>query len=260
MNRGTITAASLLAVALLGTAAAAEPPTAKGLLERAIEVHGGRGALAPWPSLESRGVYESTGRGGGRTSPFSLWERGDGAYRMEVTFEFRGRKVTMIELYDTTIHKRKFGTGWDDLPLDEAKERAAHRLDLLLAALDRSPKVVGEEAEDGVDCWKVSFPDGRGSATLWLAKDDGRLVAMEYPAVDAGGMGTKEEVVRRLVFRDLRRVGKLLLPFDVEWTKDGKPDGRFRAEVILPIAAWDDGWLALPDPRRRFIPPDELAN
>jgi hypothetical protein len=54
-------------------------------------------------------------------------------------------------------------------------------------------------------------------------------------------------------------VGAVKLASDIEMVKDGTFDGRLRFERIEAIADWDDGWLQVPDARRRFIPSDELA-
>lgn len=263
MNRSTFTfvRSFLLALALAPAALfAADAPPPKELIEKAIAVHGGRAALAALPSTESRGSYESNRRGTTRVWPVVWYERTDGAYRTELSIDFRGRKVTMIELYDGKVCKRRFGTSWDDMPLDEARERATHRLGFLAEAAGRNPVGAGEGTEGGVDVWRVEVPDGRGTATLSFSKEDGHLVALEYPGTEAEGMGTKKEVLRKLVFRDLRKVGPLVLPFDVERTTDGKPDGRLRFESIVPLRDFDEAWLKVPDPRRRFIPSDELAN
>ena len=72
-------------------------------------------------------------------------------------------------------------------------------------------------------------------------------------------MGTKEEVQRKVVHRDYRKVGALLLPFDVETIEDGKPVSRMRYETIETLESFDPAWLRIPDPTRRYIPSEELA-
>jgi hypothetical protein len=119
--------------------------------------------------------------------------------------------------------------------------------------------VEGEGRVDDTPTWKLSVPDGRDRAVLQFAHDDGRLVALSYPGTSAAGMGTKEEVTRELVFRDHRAVGRLLLPFDVERSEKGSPVARHRCESIRVLEAFDDDWIRVPDPGRRFIPGEELA-
>jgi hypothetical protein len=257
MKRFTI--AVLIVVFALAPVAAEETPTASELVERAIAAHGGRDALAAYPNLEMTGTYESFGRMAGRRSDAVYRERADGAYRMEITFEFRGRKVTPIVFYDGEVVKRRFSRGWDDLPVDEATEEAAHRLNYLLTLDPGEARVEGPGTEADVAVWSLSVPDGRDRAVLHLAQDDGRLVSMEYPGTSADGMGTKEEVQRKLVHRDHRKVGALLLPFDVETIEDGQPASRMRYETIELLEKFDPAWLRVPDPTRRFIPSEELA-
>ncbi|HEX5042034.1 MAG TPA: hypothetical protein VFV75_03960 [Candidatus Polarisedimenticolaceae bacterium] len=253
-------AVAALVVTLVSSVALAQSPDPKVLLEKAIAFHGGKDALASLPDVKQTGTIETAGRSAGRARDFAAYERGDGGRRTEVTFDFRGRQVTAIEIYDGKMCKQRFGSGWDELPLDENRERAAHRIDLLLRALDRAPSLAGDGIEAGVPVWQVSIDDGpRGKATLSLAKDDGRLVAIEYPGTEAEGMGTKKEVRRKVVHHGFQQVGALKLPSDIEMVKDGTFDGRLRFERIEAIADWDDGWLQVPDPRRRFIPSDELA-
>jgi len=237
----------------------AQTPEARVLLEKAIAYHGGRAALESMPHLKSTGTLEGAGRMAGRTVDAVFYDRADGALRSEITFEFRGRKTTAVTMYDGTMCKRRFRSTWDDIPLDENRERAAHRLPFLLVALERNPVMAGEGTEAGADVWRVEVPDGRGKAVLSLAKDDGRLVALEYPGTEAEGMGTKKEVVRKLVYHGFRDVGGLHAPVDTEMFKDGVFDGRVRIDTVEIIATWDDGWLQVPDPRRRFIPGEELA-
>ena len=250
-----------LVVALVASGVAlAQAPDPKQLLEKAIAFHGGKEALASLPDVRETGTIEIPGRMAGRARDLVAYERGDGGRRTEVTFEFRGRQVTAIEIYDGKMCKQRFGSGWDELPLDENRERAAHRVDLLLRALDRAPSLQGEGTEAGAPVWQVAIDDGpRGKAVLSLAKDDGRLVAIEYPGTEAEGMGTKKDVTRKVVYHAFQPVGALKLPSDIEMVKDGTFDGRMRYAKMETIKDWDDGWLQVPDARRRFIPPDELA-
>jgi len=260
MMRTTTALLFVAAVALVPPpAAATDPPSANALIDGAIAAHGGRDALSAYPHLEMTGSYESFGRGAGRRSDLVYRERGDGAYRREITFEFRGRKVTPIEFYDREVVKRRFFRGWDDLPTDEAAEGAAHRLTWLLTLDPSEARVEGAGTEADVAVWSLSVPDGRDRAVLHLAQDDGRLVALEYPGTSAEGMGTKEEVQRKLIYRDHRQVGALLLPFDIEWSEDGQPRARLRFDTIEPLDEFDPAWLRVPDPTRRFIPSEELA-
>ena len=253
-------AAGLLVLVAAMNAHTADGPDPKELLETSIVFHGGKEALASLPDVKETGTIETPGRSAGRARDLVVYERGDGGRRTEVVFEFRGRQVTAIEIYDGKMCKQRFGSGWDDLPLDENRERAAHRIDLLLRALDRAPTLAGEATEAGAAVWQVAIDDGpRGKAVLSLAKEDGRLVAIAYPGTEAEGMGTKKDVTRKVVFHAFQPVGGLKLPSDIETLKDGTFDGRMRFERIEAITAWDDGWLQVPDPRRRYIPSDELA-
>lgn len=255
MNRTAV-----LLLAGVTVAAAMEPPSAVEILDRAVAVHGGKAALASYPSLEMKGTTESvSGRGAGRRSDVTIRERADGAYRRESTVEFRGRKITPVEFFDGTACKRRFGQTWDDLPVDEAIEAAAHRLPFLLSAEGRDPRVEGAGTEADVPCWRISVADGRDRAMLSFAQDDGRLLAIDYPGIQAAGMGTKKEIRRKMVFRDHRGVGALLLPFDVEAFEDGTPDSRLRLDTVEVLDAFAPAWIRVPDPTRRFIPPEELS-
>jgi hypothetical protein len=251
---------ALLALLAGAAACAAEGPDPRALLAQAIDFHGGREALASLPHVKATGTIELPGRQAGRARDLVVYERADGGRRTEMTFDFRGRQITAIEIYDGKMCKRRFGSGWDDLPLDENRERVAHRIDLLLHALEHAPALAGEGNELGIPVWRVEAEDGpRGKMVLSLAKDDARLLAIEYPGTEAEGMGTKTQVTRRIVHHAFLRVGAVQLPSDVEMLKDGTFDGRTRFERLEALPRWDEDWLRVPDPRRRFIPPDELA-
>ncbi len=254
-----IRAASTLLFVAFAPSAPAQTPDAGKLLETAIAFHGGREALAALPHLELTGTVENRSAQGNRTVDAVYYERADGGLRSEVTMEFRGRKVTSVTMYDGKMCKRRFRSTWDDIPLDEYRERAAHRLPFLLEALARGPVVAGEGTEVGTDVWRIEVPDGRAKAVLSLAKDDGRLVALEYPGTEAEGMGTKKEIVRKLVFRELHDVNGIKIPADIERFEDGIFDGRERFTNVAILDEWDESWLQVPDPRRRFIPGEELA-
>lgn len=256
MNATQSTAAALALLSATSVVAAA--PTPAELVERAIRAAGGRQAISHLPHLEKKGTVENPRRPG-RRSEILLRERSDGAYRQEVTFEFRGRKATPVEFYDGVVVKRRFRTTWDDLPADEAREAAAHRLPFLLGVDPAKARLVGETTEADVAALELQVPDGDGTATLWIAKDDGRLVGLEHAGTSASGMGTKEDVVRKLVFRDHRPVGDLVLPHDVETLEDGSPVSRVRWSSIRALDEFDPEWVRVPDPTRRFIPSEELA-
>ncbi len=162
-------------------------------------------------------------------------------------------------MYDGKMCKRRFRSTWDDIPLDEYRERAEHRMPFLVEALARGPVLAGDGSEAGTDVWRIEVPDGRAKAVLSLAKGDGRLVALEYPGTEAEGMGTKKEIVRKLVYRDFRDVNGVKIPTDIERFKDGIFDGRERFAKVAIVDEWDESWLQVPDPRRRFIPGEELA-
>lgn len=260
MMRTTTALLFVAAAALVSLqTSATDPPSASDLIDEAIKAHGGREALSSYPHLEMTGSYESFGRGAGRRSDLVYRERADGAYRREITFDFRGRQTTPIEFYDGEVVKRRFFRGWDDLPTDEAAEGAAHRLTWLLTLDPTEARVEGQGTEADQSVWSVSVPDGRDHAVLHLAQDNGRLVSLEYPGTSAEGMGTKEEVQRKLIYRDHRRVGALLLPFDIESSEDGQPEARLRFDTIELLEEFDPAWLRVPDPTRRFIPSEELV-
>ncbi len=251
--------ASSAATAQAADPPAAAPPTAHALLDRAIAFHGGREALGAWPSLELKGQLELTGRAAGRSAELVARERGDGAYRRETTSDFRGTKVTTTEIYDRSTCKRRSRSGWDTLPLDEPREEAEHRVPFLLQAAERKPTVAGSGTEGDTAVWYVEVPDGRGTARLGLAQDDGRLVSLEFPGTKAEGLGVKEDVTKKVVFRDPRPVGRVRLAFDEERFSDGAPDGRLRLESVTALDAFDRAWLEVPDAADRFVPSEELA-
>jgi hypothetical protein len=236
-----------------------DAPAAAELLRRAIEAHGGAAALGSLPHLELTGTVESFGRRAGAQSDLLARERADGAYRREVVVDFRGRKTTMIEFYDGETRKRRFRTSWDDLPTVEADEAKAHRLNFLLTIDAAAATVDGAGLEGDRRVWLLSVPDGRGRAVLALDQESGLLLSLAYPGTSAAGMGTKEDVQRKLEFRDHRPVGDLLLPFDVATLEDGSATARVRYATIVRLDAFDPAWLTVPDPTRRFVPPEELA-
>ncbi len=252
--------ATILAVVFAGSVMAAEEIDPQLLIERAIESHGGRSALRSLPDFKALGTAERNGRAGLGTMDIVVYERADGGRRIESTIAVRGRKVTSIEIFDGSVCKRNMGSGWDDLPLDENRDRVTHRVSILVDASERQPVLLGEGTEADVDVWKVEIADGTGRAVLSLAKSDHRLVAIEYPGTEAEGMGTKKSVTAKLIHRGFQVVGGVKLPIDTELQKDGVFERRTRFETLEPIERWDEYWLQAPSSRRRFIPPEGLAN
>lgn len=260
MSRTTRVLLTIVAGLVLAPTFAQDAPAPAELVTAAIATHGGESAIRDYLDLERSGTMELFGgRMAGRRAEVLTRERADGAYRTETTLEFRGRKFTPIEFYDGEVRKRRMFRGWDDLPVDESRENASHRLGFLLDIDPAEAEAVGPATEADVAVWQISVPDGRDRAVLSFDQESGRLVAMEYPGTSAAGMGTKEEVRRKLVFRDYREVGGLMLPFDIETFEDGSPTARLRYESIERLQAFDPAWLRIPDPTRRFIPSEELA-
>ena len=138
----------------------AQAPEPRALLERAVAFHGGRTALQNLPHLKSSGTFEGGGRLTGRAMDAVYYERADGALRSEVAFEFRGRSGTAVTMFDDGMCKRRSRSTWDDIPADEYRERAAHRLPFLLQALSLDPVLAGEGEEAGTAVWRVEVPDG----------------------------------------------------------------------------------------------------
>jgi len=259
-NRTWLAVATGLALAVLASSSRAQDaPAPRDLVQRAIEAHGGAAALKSYPDLEMKGTSESFGRRAGRRSDIVYRERGDGAYRREMTLEFRGRKFTPVEFYDGEVRKRRFTRGWDDLPVDEAVEGARHRLTLLLDLDTAAAEALGAGTEGDRAVWRVGVPDGDGQAVLSFDQQEGYLVAIEYPGTSAAGMGTKEDVDRKVIHADFRPAGPLVLPFDVATFEDGSPVGHLRFESVEVLESFDPAWLRVPDPTRRFIPSEELA-
>ena len=249
----------IFVVVVVSSIAASDPPSAEDLVRGAIEAHGGSSAIEGYPDLEMTGTAESFRGGSGRRYDIVYRERADGGYRREMTLEFRSRKWTPVEFYDGEIRKRRYSRGWDDLPIDEPAEGAAHRLPMLLSLDLGEAEVAGAATESDRAVWQIRIPDGRDTAVLSFDRESGLLVAIEYPGTSAAGMGTKEEVQRKLVFLDHRPVGDLMLPYEIVTYEDGGQTGHLRFETIEILEMFDPMWVRVPDPTRRFIPSEELA-
>ncbi len=123
-------AAVALLVTLVSGVTLAQSPDPKALLEKSIAFHGGKAALASLPDVKETGTIETPGRSAGRARDFVAYERGDGGRRTEVTFEFRGRQVTAIEIYDGKMCKQRFDvSGHSGRPITSAAMKNDSRIE-----------------------------------------------------------------------------------------------------------------------------------
>jgi len=204
-SRVTVAAALLIASAGARLSAADDMPKAETILDKYIEVTGGKAAFEKVHSEVSTGSMEIRGMKGAATT-----------YRMapdknytEIKFEGIG---TMQEGSNGTLAWSNSAIQGPHLKEGEEKETSLlrGRFDAETNWRNQYSKVetVGSETVDGKDCWKVEATPKVGSkVTRYYDKKTGPLVKTQMTVKSAMG-----EVAVESIADDYRKEGDLLVP------------------------------------------------
>jgi len=232
-----------LALALAGALSAAELPKGEAILDKYVEVTGGKAAYARVHSEVSTGTMEfkSVGLKGRMT-----------AYTAEP-----GKRYTEMDIEG--VGKMSEGTDGDVAwsmsamqgnHVKEGDERAESLLqakfnaDLNWRDQFKSAETAGIETVDGKECYKVLLvPKSGGTHTRWYDKDSNLLVKMSMTAKTPMG-----ELATESVLSDYRKEGDILMPHKI-----------VSKVATMEIAMIIDSVKLNPEiPKDRFDIPDEI--
>jgi hypothetical protein len=229
---------AILLGAALALSAADQPPTAETILNRFIQVTGGKAAYEKRHNKVSRGTIEFVGRGiQGTMTEYE--EAPDKLYR---TAEFEGIGSEEDGVSD--------GVAWEKSALQgprikegkeraEAIEEATFNEPIFWRKLYTKVETVGSATVAQEDCWKVNAttPEGK-TETMYFSKKSGLLLKQD--AVETTQMG---EIPVETLLSNYREVGGVLEPAGMHQ----KFAGQELALQILDVKVNTD------------IPPDRFA-
>lgn len=204
------TLSTLILLAQPGTPA---PPTLDQVLDRYVEARGGRAAWAAVQTLELEGSFTA----------FSLVEPVKVLYQRPdlYLFETVVRGQPMVYGHDgSTLWWRHggYGIGWPRPvagPEIALIRRAARLAPLLLEPGDAKLELVGEGEVDGQPTMAVRATLADGAVETWhLDRKTGLEVAIDSTTWDFTQRG--ESIEERAYYSDFRKVGALVVPFQIE--------------------------------------------
>ncbi|GEM_PF-3863819 len=229
----------ILCLLLLPTISAAGAESglssAKEIIMKSIQAHGGAGALQQWNDLYAEGrtisYYGTTEMRG--TSSITIH---DGRMmRRDGKVSFRGSTFTFSEASTgKTAWQSRRGRVYD-FPPDNSNHFLSHLPTILLRAASADPSaltLVGDAERDGVDVQLIDFEEGTSSTRLALSAANHLLHSLEFKAKENSGMGTLEEKLNDLRFEEYGTVSDLAFPH--KWTalKDGVKRSVFTVEAV----------------------------
>jgi hypothetical protein len=248
MNRALLRAnvvigAAFLAAIALPRLVAANLPKAETILDKYVEVTGGKAAYEKLHSQMASGIFEVPAAGiKGAIAMYSA--EPDLAYN-EVVFEGIG-KITdgsdgKVAWANSAMQGPRVKEGAERA---EALQAARFNGELHWRETYKTAETTGVEAVDGKDCYKVVLTPAEGSAvTHFYDKDSGLLVKVSHTAQSPMG-----EVQVDSFFTEYRKEGDILMPHKVRQNAAGQ-------EFTITI---DTVKLNPEIPKDRFDLPDEI--
>ncbi|MEO5925637.1 MAG: DUF620 domain-containing protein [Bryobacteraceae bacterium] len=185
----------------------AELPSAESLLDRFVQVSGGKQAFASRKSEIARGTVEMAAMG--VKGSLVRYSAAPGQSLLEMEIAGIGKFLT----------GSKDDVAWDQSDLmgprikaglERAEALRESKFNATAAWRELYPKVVttGEESVSGEDCYKVSMTPTEGPAeTMYLSKKTG--LAMKMAATASTQMG---DVDAEILFLDYKEFGGILTP------------------------------------------------
>ncbi len=246
MRHPTRIPAFLVALATLGASVACSP-SVETVLEKNLEAMGGRAAIAAVQSLHFTGTQTI---GGAKVKVDCWWRKPD-----RIRFDFDSLGLVGSQAYAD-------GDGWAMMPFTgdfvphrlegEALADLAERADLMegptfgLAARGAKARLLGREAFDGHDAWKVELENARGVRSTHFY-DAGTWLELGIVRTQKGVDGRETEITT--VISDYRRVGDVLFSHRTEDRAGEAVVGSFVVESIeLGVETPDDLWRMPPPP------------
>lgn len=240
MNRRTL----LMVLWAAGWASAADLPSAESLLDRFVEVTGGKQTYAAHKTEVSRGTVEMAAMGIKGT--LVRYAAEPDHYLVVMEIPGIGRVLSGV----------KDGVAWELTDLMGARVKSGvERAEALREARFNSysvwrelyPKVetTGEEAVDGEDCYKVVMSPAEGSPeTVYLSKKTG--LGLKLTVTASTQMGDLPAEMR---FGDYKRFGGVLMPSRITEKSAGQ-------EIVIVL---DSVEVNAAIPANQFDLPPEVA-
>lgn len=218
--------------------------TADEVIGRYLDELGGISNLRAWKGMIGRGKFVLVAQGGSEV-PVTFWFKPPNKQRMEMIIQ--GQKVIyatdgVVPWYcDPTRgvtlptpmpedQARDMNKNDDEYPFIDYKEKG-HKVELL-----------GKEEFEGRQVHKLKLVRRNGSeSTHFFDVETGRELRY-FTTLRRGNA----DIVQEAIERDFRRVGWLLMPFEIEIKMNGRTARKMMVEKIEVDPALDDSFFELP--------------
>ncbi len=221
-----------------------QPLTADEVIDRYLDELGGVSNLRAWKGMIGRGRFVLAAQGGNEV-PVTFWFKPPNKQRMEMIIQ--GQKA--IYATDGIIPWYCDPTRGvlQPTPLPEEQAREANKNDDEYPFIDYKKKghkveLLGKEEFEGREVYKVKLVRRNGSeSTHFFDVETGR--ELRYVTIIKRG---NADVVQEAIERDFRRVGWLLMPFEIEIKMNGQTVRKMMIETIEVDPALDDSFFEMP--------------
>jgi outer membrane lipoprotein-sorting protein len=219
-------------------------PSADEIVRKYLDELGGIEKLRAWKGMIGTGKFVLVAQGGAEI-PVSFWFKPPNKQRMEMTIQ--GQKVIyatdgVVPWYCDPTKGVPLPT---PLPEEQAREMKKNDDEYpFLDYLEKGHKVelVGKEEFEGRQVYQAKLIRKNGSeSTHFFDVETGR----ELRYFTTGKRGDAE-VIQESIERDFRRVGWLLMPFDIEFKVSGRTVRKMLIEAIEVDPDLDDSFFSLP--------------
>ena len=229
--------------------ASTQTPTADEIITKYLDELGGLENLRAWKGMKGTGKFVFPAQGGTEV-PVTFWFKPPNKQRMEMVIQ--GQKAVyatdgVVPWYcDPTRgvplptplpedQARETNKNDDEYPFIDYKEKG-HRVELL-----------GKEEFEGREVYKVKLIRRNGSeSTHFFDAETGREI--RYLTTLKRG---NADVVQEAIERDFRRVGWLLMPFDIEIKMNGQTVRKMVLETIEVDPDLDDSIFEMPSRKEK---------
>jgi len=220
------------------------PSSADEIIAKYLDELGGLENLRAWRGMKGTGKFVFAAQGGTEV-PVTFWFKPPNKQRMEMVIQ--GQKAVyatdgVVPWYCDPTRGVQLPT-----PLPEDKAREANKNDDEYTFIDYKEKghkveLLGKEEFEGQEVYKVKLVRRNGSeSTHFFDAETGR--ELRYLMILQRGSA---DVVQEAIERDFRRVGWLLMPFDIEIKMNGQTVRKIVMETIEVDPDLDDSFFKMP--------------
>jgi outer membrane lipoprotein-sorting protein len=219
-------------------------PDVEAIIGKYLQELGGVEKLRAWKGMKGRGKFVLVAQGGAEV-PITFWFKPPNKQRMEMTIQ--GKKV--IYATDGIVPWSCDPTKGVPLPtpLPEEQARGMNKNDDEYPFLDYREKghkveLMGQEEFEGRQVYQIKLIRKNGSeSTHYFDVETGR--ELRYIIRLKRGQA---DVIQESIERDFRRVGWLLMPFEIEFRVSGRTVRKMLMEAIEVDPDLDDSFFAMP--------------